>query len=182
MAIVPFRLVTGNGHRPSAESARQPLDTDALVGRLLDMAEWTRLKGSQDHANRLLLAAWSVYDDRRACPRVPVFRRGSVQICYRILKVICIDLSLSGALIKCQLPLPENGMITLKLRGLFALPAVIIAGGLLARVRFERLSAAQERALGSFLGTRMHSPRFIQQFLSSENVAAVAVCPRQPAS
>jgi len=180
MAIVPFKLVTGNGHRPGADSVHQPLDTEALVARLLDMAEWARLKGSQNHANRLLLAAWSVYDDRRASPRVPVFRRGSVQICFRTLKVICIDLSLSGALLKCQLPLPENGMITLKLRGLFALPAAILEGGLLARVRFERLSAAQDRALGSFLGTRMHSPRFVQQFLSSEHVAAVAVCAGQP--
>jgi hypothetical protein len=167
MSVIPFGLAAGNPHlQPAAHSTLRPLDTPGLVARLADMADWARLSSPGDHADRLLLAAWSSYDDSRPSPRVLVYRRGVVVAGNRTWKVICINLSLTGALLRCRLPLADSGTITLNLRGLLGLRATIIEGGRLPRVRFGALSAAQECALGSFLGMRMASPRFIRELLS----------------
>jgi hypothetical protein len=166
MSVVLFSPGSvGSGQTPRAAGSCAPLDNETLGARLLDMAEWARQSGSTEHADRLLRAAWSLYDDRRGSPRVPVFRSGIAVAGSHAHKIICVNMSQTGALLKCQTPLPGSGNITLKLRGLPCLPAEVLEGGKHARIRFAGLSAAQRSGLDAFLGARMQSPQFIPQML-----------------
>jgi len=166
VSVVLFSSVARTpGQKPPAGGTTPPLDNEALGARLLDMAEWARQAGSTEHADRLLQAAWSLYDDRRGSPRVPIFRSGVAVAGGHAHKIICVNMSQTGALLKCQSPLPDSGNITLKLRGLPSLPAVVLQGGKRARIRFACLSPVARSALDAFLGARMQSPQFIPKML-----------------
>lgn len=70
MAVVPFASVAGNCSQRLNDGSHR----DALIFRLLDLSETTRLNGDQEHADQLLLDAWSAYDE--PAPRYVSANRG----------------------------------------------------------------------------------------------------------
>lgn len=157
MSVVPFPLT--NEHPTSSHVTRRvpSLDRESLAETLADMADWARLGGRADEADQLLLAAWAVYDDRRQTQRVEIRRRALVSIDGKTMHAVCVNLSLAGALLTCDEPLPDSGTIVLKINQLPELTAAIIDGGLSPRVCFINLSADAAEALEAFLGQLMGS-------------------------
>jgi hypothetical protein len=129
------------------------------------MADWARLGGRLEEADQLLLASWSVYDDRRRTQRVAVRRRAEISINGVDIQATSLNLSMAGALLNCDEPLPDSGTVVLKIDHLPELTAAIIDGGKRPRVCFINLSTAAAAALESLLGPLMGSPHQFKEAL-----------------
>jgi hypothetical protein len=139
------------------------------------MADWARLGGRTEEADHLLLAAWAVYDDRRQTQRVEIRRRALVSVNGTNLQAVCVNLSLTGALLSCDEPLPDSGTIVLKINQLPELTATIIDGGLKPRVCFVNLSPDAAEALEVFLGQLMGSLHQVREAFKMSDAGGEAL-------
>jgi len=166
VSVVPFPASSGQPTSQDQPARRYPLlDSESLAETLADMADWARLGGRLEEADQLLLASWSVYDDRRRTQRVEIRRRAEISIDGQTIPATCLNLSMAGAMLKCEQPLPDSGTIVLRINQLPELTAAIVDGGSRPRVCFVNMSAAGAAALEAFLGPLMASPHQVKEAL-----------------
>ncbi len=154
--------------RETAELRPPPVDAFdrmSMVDRLIDMAEWADRGADAEQADLLLLAAWSMYDDRREYVRGPVRLRVDVTVDGIVRAAYCVNLSVGGALLQCDEPLPDTGDVALAFTGLPVLTGTILEGRHHVRIRFTDLSSDWQAALELFVGERLARPHQVREAL-----------------